>query len=85
VPFTRGERWVDIGIVTEAFARGRGLAPACAARVVTDVRAAGRVPCWSTTPLNHASLRVAEKLGFRPARDDVAWVAGAPLPGVEPV
>jgi predicted GNAT family acetyltransferase len=85
VPFTVGTRWVDVGVVTEPFARGRGLSPACAARVVGDIRAAGRLPCWTTTPGNAASRRVAEKLGFRAVRDDVAWVAGAPLPEVEPI
>jgi RimJ/RimL family protein N-acetyltransferase len=84
-PFTIGERWVDIGVVTEAFARGRGLSPACAARVVGDIRAAGRLPCWTTTPGNTASRRVAEKLGFRAVRDDVVWLAGTPLPEVQPI
>jgi GNAT superfamily N-acetyltransferase len=78
-PFFVGERHEDIGVVTAAAFRGRGLSPACAARVVADIRARGRRPTWSTAPENAASLRVAAKLGFRKERDSVLYVAGKPL------
>lgn len=82
VPFFVGDRYEDIGVVTEAAFRGRGLSPACAARVIADIRARGRTASWSTSPENTASLRVAEKLGFVKQRDDVLYVAGKPLPGM---
>lgn len=81
VPFFVGERYEDIGIVTEAAFRGRGLSPACATRVIADIRARGRVASWSTSPDNTASLRVAEKLGFVMQRDDVLYVVGKAPPG----
>ncbi len=61
--------------------RGRGLSPACAARVIADIRARGRTPSWSTSRDNTASRRVAEKLGFARHRDDVLYVAGKPIAG----
>lgn len=82
VPFTVGEGFEDLGVVTEAGYRGRGLSPACAARVAEDVRRRGRIPSWSTSPDNAASLRVAHKLGFEVDRDDRLFVVGRPVPGV---
>jgi RimJ/RimL family protein N-acetyltransferase len=74
-----GDTHEDIGIVAEPAFRGRGLCPACAARVVGDIRAAGRAPTWTTWPRNQASLRVAAKLGFARSYEDHAWIAGRPL------
>ncbi len=84
-PFFEGERYEDIGVVTEADLRGRGLSSACAARLAVDVRAREHTPCWSTSPDNRASLAVAARLGFEKDRDDVLYVAGEPFEGVEPV
>jgi len=84
-PFFEGERYEDVGVVTEADFRGRGLSSACAARLVADVRARGRTPSWSTSPDNRASLGVATRLGFAKDRDDVLYVAGESFEGVEPV
>jgi GNAT superfamily N-acetyltransferase len=81
VPYFVGDRHEDIGVVTDPGFRGRGLSPACAARVIADIRARGRIPGWSTSVDNRASRRVAEKLGFVWHRDDVLHIAGAPLPG----
>jgi hypothetical protein len=79
VPFFVGDRHEDIGVVTGAAYRGRGLSPACAARVIADIRGRGRMPSWSTAPNNTGSLRVADKLGFVKQRDDVLYVAGKPV------
>lgn len=78
--FFVGERYEDIGVVTERAFRGRGLVPACAGRLAEEIRARGRTPSWTTSTDNRASLRVAEKLGFERSRDDVLYVVGMPLP-----
>jgi hypothetical protein len=78
--FFVGERYEDIGVVTEAAFRGRGLSPACASRLADDIVSRGRTPSWTTSPDNLPSLRVAEKLGFRKSRDDVLYVVGMPAP-----
>lgn len=82
VPYFVGDRHEDIGVVTEAAYRGHGLSPACAARVVADIRGRHRTPSWSTSRDNTASRRVAEKLGFVKHRDDVLYIAGKPVPGL---
>ncbi|MEO3784985.1 GNAT family N-acetyltransferase [Actinocorallia sp. B10E7] len=80
LPFYLGERYEDIGVVTEDGHRGRGLSAACAARVVACVLRRGRRPSWSTSPDNQASRRVAAKLGFRFVREDQLYVTGFPPP-----
>lgn len=80
VPYHLGRRFEDIGVVTGSRFRGRGLSPACAAHVAADVRSRGRIPSWSTSPDNSASLAVAKKLGARKDRDDVLWVTGTEPP-----
>jgi RimJ/RimL family protein N-acetyltransferase len=79
-PFFRGARYEDLGVVTEPRFRGRGLSPACAARLAQDARSRGRRLSWSTSPDNAASLAVAAKLGFREQRRDVLYVVDAPVP-----
>jgi hypothetical protein len=79
-PFFVGAVYEDLGVATEPAFRGLGLSPACAGEVVRDVRRRGRVPTWTTSPDNQASLRVAAKLGFIPARRDRLYVAGVPVP-----
>jgi GNAT superfamily N-acetyltransferase len=73
VPFYVSDTYEDIGVVTEAAFRGRGLSTACAAAAVADTRARGRRPSWSTTPDNAASLAIAARLGFVHDRDDVLY------------
>jgi len=80
LPFYCGERYEDLGVITEAGHRGRGLSAACAARVVEGVLRRGRRPSWSTSPDNLGSLRVAAKLGFRLVREDHLYVTGFPPP-----
>jgi len=79
-PFFVGDRYVDIGVVTERAWRGRGLSPACTAALARDLLANGARPSWTTSPDNAPSLRVAAKLGFERARADVLYVIGEPLP-----
>jgi GNAT superfamily N-acetyltransferase len=79
-PFFVGAVYEDLGVATEPGFRGLGLSPACAGEVVRDVRRRGRVPTWTTSPDNAASLRVAAKLGFVPARRDRLHVVGVPVP-----
>jgi GNAT superfamily N-acetyltransferase len=79
-PFFVGAVYEDLGVATEPAFRGLGLSPACAGQVVRDVRRRGRVPTWTTSPDNTASLRVADKLGFVPARRDRLYVVGVPVP-----
>jgi hypothetical protein len=75
-PFHMGERFEDIGVVTEAAFRRRGLVAACVARVVADMAERGRSPSWSTTPDNAGSLAVAAKFGACEPRDDVLYMVG---------
>src|SRR5919108_56192 len=67
-------------LATGPASRGLGLSTACAAEVVRDVRRRGRVPTWTTSPDNTASLRVAAKLGFALRRRDRLLVVAIPAP-----
>jgi RimJ/RimL family protein N-acetyltransferase len=79
-PFFVGERYEDIGVVTEPEHRGVGLSVACAGALCHDILRRGRRPTWTTSPDNTASLRVAEKLGFQLQRHDRLLVIGADIP-----
>jgi GNAT superfamily N-acetyltransferase len=78
--FFLGEQYEEIGVVTEPEHRGRGLSVACAGALCQDIRVRGRIPSWTTSPDNIASIRVAQKLGFRHERDDCLYVAGVSIP-----
>lgn len=78
--FFVGDGYEDVGVVTEPLHRGRGLSAACAAALARDIARRGRVPSWTTSPENEASLRVAEKLGFSLERDDVLYLVGQSVP-----
>jgi hypothetical protein len=80
VSFFVGERYEDLGVVTEAGFRGQGLSAACAGELLMDIRQRGRRGSWSTSPDNLASLRVAEKIGFRFVRSDRLYAAGVSIP-----
>lgn len=56
--------YADVAIATREGWRGRGLATAAASLACERVQQQGRTPIWSTTADNHASRRVATKLGF---------------------
>lgn len=76
VPYSMGDRFEDIGVVTEEAFRRRGINAACVARVVDDIALRGRIASWSTTPDNAGSLGVAAKFGARKHRDDVLYMVG---------
>jgi RimJ/RimL family protein N-acetyltransferase len=78
--FLVAARYEDIGVVTEPEFRGRGLSPACAARLCAAIHRRRRVPSWTTSPDNTASIRVAEKLGFELHHRDRLWVFGRAVP-----
>ena len=78
--FFYGEKFEDIGIVTELAFRGRSLATGCAAAHLRDIFARGHIPSWGTSPDNEPSLRIACKLGFQHLREDVLYVIGRPVP-----
>ena len=67
-------------MVTEAAYRGQGLSMACADALCQDIERRGRHASWSTSPDNRASIRVAEKLGFRFEREDRLYVIGLDIP-----
>jgi GNAT superfamily N-acetyltransferase len=76
--FFVGEHYEDVGVVTTAAHRGRGLSAACATALCRDIQNRGRQPSWTTTPDNAPSLRVAEKLGFTLQRHDRLLLVGQP-------
>jgi RimJ/RimL family protein N-acetyltransferase len=78
--FFLGDRYEEIGVVTEAEFRGLGLSVACAGSLCEDIQARGRIPSWTTSPDNMASMRVAEKLGFTFQRSDYLYVIGMDVP-----
>jgi hypothetical protein len=54
----------EAGVETAAALRGRGLAPRVTAAWALAIRASGRIPLYSTSWSNAASLAVARKLGL---------------------
>jgi predicted GNAT family acetyltransferase len=58
------DRYGDVGVGVDDAHRRRGLAAAAAAIVCTQLRAADRIPVWSTGNDNVASLRTAAAVGF---------------------
>ncbi len=58
-------RYCDIGVYTHEAHRKRGYSTACVSLVAREVQRHGRIPVWSTSTENHASLRVAAKVGFQ--------------------
>lgn len=81
--FFLGHRYEDVGIATEPEARGLGLGMACAAAVCRAIQQRGRTPSWTTSPDNAASLRVAQKLGFRSHHTDQLYVVNIPIPAAD--
>jgi len=78
--FFVGDRYEEIGVVTEPEFRGKGLSVACAGSLCTDIQQRSRRASWTTSPDNIASLRVAQKLGFVEHRRDYSYVIGVSIP-----
>ena len=74
--FFLGERYEDIGVVTEEEFRGMGLSVACAGALCGDIINRGHRPSWTTWADNQASIRVAEKLGFTLNRRTIHYLIG---------
>jgi predicted GNAT family acetyltransferase len=83
--FYLGRTYEEIGVVTDPGHEGQGLSTRCTALLVDAIRARGRTPCWSTTPDNRGSQRVAEKVGFRRIGEQHHFVAGEPVEGALPL
>ena len=66
----RSDAAAEAGLETATEYRGRGLGPQVAAAWALAVRASGRIPLYSTSWSNAASLSVARKLGL------VAYASG---------
>lgn len=78
--FFVGESYEELGVVTVDGYYGRGYSTACTEMLCRDVLVRGRIPTWSTTPDNLASVRVAEKLGFAPAGEGMLYVVNMDPP-----
>lgn len=79
-PFFVGIQYEDLGVATELAYRGRGLSTACTAALCQDVLQRGKRVSWNTSTDNAASIRVAEKAGFRFVRTDRLFVTGVEIP-----
>jgi RimJ/RimL family protein N-acetyltransferase len=64
----------DIGVVTNDSYRGQGLASLCASALCRDIHARGHTASWTTSYDNPASIRSAEKLGFKLVGPDVLYI-----------
>lgn len=78
--FFLGDRYEEMGVVTEPEFRGRGLSVACAGALCEEIKVRGHTPSWTTSTDNLASIRVAEKLGFQWQRHDHLYVVGITVP-----
>jgi RimJ/RimL family protein N-acetyltransferase len=72
--FFVGDRYQEIGVATEPGFRRQGLSTVCAGAVCADILRRGRIPSWTTSQDNAASVRVAKKLGFTMQRHDCLYV-----------
>ncbi len=59
----------EIGINTLPSHRGKGYAAQAAARCVQNILFSGKTPLWSCEAMNLASIKTAEKVGFRKLSD----------------
>jgi len=69
----KSPRWFDVSVDTLPAARQLGLGTIVAAALIRQERAAGREPVWGADEDNHASRRLAHRLGF--VETDRIWVA----------
>jgi hypothetical protein len=78
--FFVGDECEEIGVATEIGFRGRGLSVACTLGLCRDILFRGRLPTWSTSTDNVASIRVAEKCGFVFVGHGALYVINASIP-----
>ena len=70
--YTVYQEGIEIEIDTREDHRRRGLASACAARLILECLDCGLYPSWDAA--NPASLALAQKLGYRPAAPYPAYI-----------
>lgn len=69
--YTRYRRGIEIQVETRMDMRCRGIATACAAKLILQCLSRGLYPSWDAA--NEASVRLAEKLGYQAAERYIAW------------
>jgi GNAT acetyltransferase len=79
----RSPRWFDVSVETLPGHRQLGLGEMVARALILDETAAGRAPVWGSLDDNHASRRLAARLGF--AAVDQLWVIAPPPPPPTPL
>jgi hypothetical protein len=65
--YTVSSRYLEVAIATRTTFRGRGLAMVVGAALIVEALARNLIPCWSAS--NPVSKRLAQRLGYRPARE----------------
>ena len=75
-PVWRTERFWDVSIDTLEEHRGRSLAMQAVSFMIDLMRREGREPVWGALASNRPSLRLGEKLGFKPVDDIVVFSTG---------
>jgi RimJ/RimL family protein N-acetyltransferase len=65
----RFDECIELGIETHPAARGHGLGRAVASRMIVDILSASLTPVWACRKGNHASYRLAQRLGFTPSTE----------------
>lgn len=75
-PVWRTERFWDVSIDTLEEHRGRSLAAQAVSFMIDLMRREGREPVWGALASNRPSLRLGEKLGFKPVDEIVVFSTG---------
>ena len=75
-PVWRTERFWDVSIDTLEEHRGRSLAVHSVSFMINLMRREGREPVWGALASNRPSLRLGEKLGFKPVGEIVVFSTG---------
>ena len=75
-PVWRTERFWDVSIDTLEEHRGRSLAVQAVSFMIDLMRREGREPVWGALASNRPSLRLGEKLGFKPVDEIVVFSTG---------
>ena len=78
--FFLGNKFEDIGVITESGYQRRGLSQACVSGLCRDILNRGRKPSWTTAPDNIGSIKVAQNTGFRFLKEDRLVAIGVEIP-----